>query len=142
MKGIKVTFKHNMPKKTQEADTKFMLNSAIWLNKVANSFRNRILLGMQQTPKGETSERYNPRRTVQSSIVGNPPAIDTGRLASSITIKRAFPSVTPKAEVFTTVKYAVPLEQSLMRYFMSKESKAWQNTQKYMLTISKQLRIK
>ena len=91
---------------------------------------------------GVVYKRYNPRRTVQSSIVGKPQAIDTGRLASSITIKRAFPSVTPKAEVFTTVKYAVPLEQSLMRYFMSKESKAWQNTQKYMLKISKQLRIK
>lgn len=38
----------------------------------------------QGSKTGETYEKYSPRRTHQASAPGQPPASDTGRLASSI----------------------------------------------------------
>ena len=38
---------------------------------------------------GQVYEKYNPRRTHRASAAGQPPATDTGRLASSITQERS-----------------------------------------------------
>ena len=38
---------------------------------------------------GTVYEKYNPRRTHRASAAGQPPATDTGRLASSITQERS-----------------------------------------------------
>ncbi|QDP61062.1 MAG: hypothetical protein Tp1123DCM1511741_51 [Prokaryotic dsDNA virus sp.] len=139
--GLKVKFQSKLKAKTAMAETQFMMNSALFLNNICNSFRNEILMGMNKSTGGITRQLYNPRRVHTASVKGNPPAIDTGRLANSISIKRAFPSVTPKGEVYTKVEYAVPLEKDMKRYFMGKESQAWKNTKLKMKSQYRKIKI-
>jgi len=51
----------------------------------ANEVRNEAITSITQNPRaGETVKRYNPSRTIRISKEGDPPASDTGFLASNI----------------------------------------------------------
>jgi len=131
---VKVEIKSKIKQKTDKAVDLYDQKTAIYLNKVANMYRNYIVIGMQQTAKGG---RIYGKRKHEASLPDNPPAIDTGRLVSSISLHRAMPYMAKKeATVFTDVKYANILEQSfakggLQRYFMGKESRAFKQAEQY-----------
>ena len=51
----------------------------------ANEVRNTAIKSILQNPRaGDTTTRYNPTRTIRISKEGDPPASDTGFLASNI----------------------------------------------------------
>ena len=50
---------------------------------------NHARTAVQGGGGGQVYEKYNPRRTHRASAAGQPPATDTGRLASSITQERS-----------------------------------------------------
>ena len=51
----------------------------------ANEVRNTAIKSIVQNPRaGDTTTRYNPTRTIRISKEGDPPASDTGFLASNI----------------------------------------------------------
>lgn len=51
----------------------------------ANEVRNEAITSINQNPRaGDTVTRYNPKRTIRISKEGDPPASDTGFLASNI----------------------------------------------------------
>ena len=50
---------------------------------------NHARSAVQGGGSGQVYEKYNPRRTHRASAAGQPPATDTGRLASSITQERS-----------------------------------------------------
>lgn len=129
---VKVKVESKIKQKTDKALDLYDMKTAGYLNKVANMFKNHIMLGMQQTAKGG---RVYGKRKHEASLKDNPPAIDTGTLVNSFfveiaTKKRHFSAVQ------TRVNYANILEQSfarggLQRPFMGKESQAFKDTQKF-----------
>lgn len=133
---VKVTIKSKMKQKTDKALDLYDMRTAGYLNKVANMFRNHIMIGMQRTPKGgrfyKVSKTGKPH---QASLKDNPPAVNTGRLVNSFFIELATKNRHFSA-VQTRVNYANILEQSfarggLQRPFMGKESQAFKDTQKF-----------
>ena len=51
----------------------------------SNEVRNEAISSITQNPRAGTTEtRYNPKRTIRISKEGDPPASDTGFLASNI----------------------------------------------------------
>ena len=83
-----------------------LLDKEVFLtaNYAAKVSRDSIKRGIKT---GTTYEKYKPRRTHRASAKGEPPATDTGRLASSITQERTGHA---EAEVGSTVKYSKFLE--------------------------------
>lgn len=63
---------------------------------------------MRGAKSGREYEKYNPRRTHRASAPGQPPAADTGRLASSVRWNISGDGL--EAEVGTDVKYGAYLE--------------------------------
>ena len=73
----------------------------------ALELRTNIVKGYHSGDKlGETYQLYNPRRTHQASAPDQPPASDTGRLASSVT----YVTRKMRAVVETLVPYGAWLE--------------------------------
>ncbi len=87
-------------------DAKGRVSSA--LEATGIELRGEIVKKYQRGPAtGTVYEKYEPRRTHQSSAPGEAPATDTGRLANSVLFKRTGPLA---VEVFTDVEYGPWLE--------------------------------
>lgn len=54
------------------------------IGRAGNLVRNTAIQSIQSGGSGEVYEKYNPRRTHKASAAGQPPATDTGFLASNI----------------------------------------------------------
>ena len=138
---ISVKISNTIPKATKEAEQLITRNAVRHVNRVANYFRNEIEKDMRNTPKtGNEYKRGN--KTHIASSEGNPPAIDTGRLVSSITVRPATAfGKTPTAKVSTNVEYSQYLEIVYNRPFMSKESKAFNKTRIFANKIAKTIMV-
>lgn len=71
-----------------------------------------VKMYQRSTPTGRVYEKFNPRRTHRASAPGEPPATDTGRLASSVRYKKVAQG---SAEVDTQVEYGAWLEFGTLR---------------------------
>ena len=137
---ISIKVESNFAKNADVILKKYQVNASRHVNRVLNNFRRDITLGMRNTPKtGNTYERGNKTHTASSE--GNPPAIDTGRLVSSIQIKPSTPSIKPVGKVFTNVEYSQMLELYMGRPFMGKESKAYQQAKAFSKKMSKDIKV-
>ena len=142
---ISVRISNTIPKATKEAEQLITRNAVRHVNRVANYFRTQILLGMKRTPKtgNEYPRGKKGKKTHIASSEGNPPAIDTGRLSSSITVRPATAfGKTPTAKVSTNVEYSQYLEMVYNRPFMSKDSKAFNLARIYANKIAKTIMVK
>jgi hypothetical protein len=139
---ISVKISNTIPKATKEAEQLITRNAVRHVNRVANYFRNEITKDMRNTPKtGNTYTKKDGKKHIASSE-GNPPAIDTGRLVSSITVRPATAfGKTPTAKVSTNVEYSQYLEMVYNRPFMSKESKAFNKTRIFANKIAKTIMV-
>jgi len=131
---VKVKVESKIKQKTDKALDLYDMKTAGYLNKVANMFRNHIMLGMQQTPKDGKSY-IRGGKVHRASTKDNPPAIDTGRLVNSFFVEPATKNRHFSA-VQTRVSYANILEQSfarggLQRPFMGEESQAFKDTKQF-----------
>ena len=139
---ISVRISNKISKATKEAEQLITRNAVRHVNRVANYFRNEVMKDMRNTPKtGNTYKRGKKTHTASSE--GNPPAIDTGRLVSSITMRPATAfGKTPTAKVSTNVEYSQYLELVYNRPFMSKESKAFDKARIFANKIAKTIMVK
>ena len=139
---ISVKISNTNPKATKEAEQLITRNAVKHVNRVANYFRNEITKDMRNTPKtGNTYTKKDGKKHIASSE-GNPPAIDTGRLVGSITVRPATAfGKTPTAKVSTNVEYSQYLEMVYNRPFMSKESKAFNKTRIFANKIAKTIMV-
>ena len=139
---ISVKISNTIPKATKEAEQLITRNAVRHVNRVANYFRNEITKDMRNTPKtGNTYTKKDGKKHIASSK-GNPPAIDTGRLVGSITVRPATAfGKTPTAKVSTNVEYSQYLEMVYNRPFMSKESKAFNKTRIFANKIAKTIMV-
>ena len=139
---ISVKISNTIPKATKEAEQLITRNAVRHVNRVANYFRNEITKDMRNTPKtGNTYTKKDGKKHIASSE-GNPPAIDTVRLVSSITVRPATAfGKTPTAKVSTNVEYSQYLEIVYNRPFMSKESKALNKTRIFANKIAKTIMV-
>ena len=139
---ISVKISNTIPKATKEAEQLITRNAVKHVNRVANYFRNEITKDMRNTPKtGNTYTKKDGKKHIASSE-GNPPAIDTGRLVGSITVRPATAfGKTPTAKVSTNVEYSQYLEMVYNRPFMSKESKAFNKTRIFANKIAKTIMV-
>lgn len=71
-----------------------------------------VKMYQRSTPTGRVYKKSSPRRTHRASAPGEPPATDTGRLASSVRYKKVAQG---SAEVDTQVKYGAWLEFGTLR---------------------------
>jgi HK97 gp10 family phage protein len=79
------------------------------VNSITNEVRNIAVRSILQNSRGGgISKRYNPKRTVNVSKAGNPPASDTGFLASNISSKIDADKL--GAEVISNADYSEALE--------------------------------
>jgi len=137
---ISVKVQSNFAKKADVVLKKYQVNASRHVNRVLNNFRRDITMNMRNTPKtGNTYERGGKTHTASSA--GNPPAIDTGRLVSSIQTKPSSPSIKPVGKVFTNVEYAQMLELYMDRAFMGKESKAYKQAKEFSRKIAKDIKV-
>lgn len=106
---IKVTVK-SLNKKGYDSYVKsFERSLKDKLNTSANLVRNTAVQSIMSGAKGgEVYEKYNPRRTHRSSSAGEPPASDTGFLASNIAVKIVDGGFT--ANVESRASYSIFLE--------------------------------
>ena len=146
---IKVTVTSSIHRQTTEAMKLYDSNTQRHLDRVANELRNQVLRGMKTTKKQSVGySRGKGKKLHYPSVVGSPPAIDTGRLINSIHIVKAMPFQTGdehSASVFTNVWYAINLEQGNMvgkRPFMGEESQAYKNAKQYARDIASDISIK
>ena len=139
---ISVKISNTIPKATKEAEQLITRNAVKHVNRVANYFRNEITKDMRNTPKtGNTYTKKDGKKHIASSE-GNPPAIDTGRLVGSFTVRPATAfGKTPTAKVSTNVEYSQYLEMVYNRPFMSKESKAFNKTRIFANKIAKTIMV-
>ena len=139
---ISVKISNTIPKATKEAEQLITRNAVRHVNRVANYFRNEITKDMRNTPKtGNTYTKKDGKKHIASSE-GNPPAIDTGRLVGSITVRPATAfGKTPTAKVSTNVEYSQYLEMVYNRPFMSKESKAFNKARIFANKIAKTIMV-
>ncbi len=78
------------------------------INGTAQAVRTNAVRSIQRGPAtGETYEKYKPRRTHTASAPGEAPQTDTGRLASSVSVRE---SGNLAAYVFTPLEYGKHLE--------------------------------
>ena len=139
--GIQVQISNTTPKDIKKADQLITRNAIRHVNRVANHFRNLITLGMRNTPK--TGREYKRgKKTHIASSAGNPPAIDSTRLVSSIAVSPAtgFGKI-PTAKVKTNVEYAERLELIMDRAFMGRDSKAYNLTRIFANKIAKTIMV-
>jgi hypothetical protein len=138
---ISIKVESNFAKNADVILRKYQVNASRHVNRVLNTFKRDIQLGMKNTPKtGNTYERGG--KTHIASSAGNPPAMDTSRLVSSIQIKPSTPSIKPVGKVFTNVEYSQMLELYMDRPFMGKESKAYQQAKAFSKKMSKDIKVK
>ena len=138
---ISIKVESNFAKNADVILRKYQVNATRHVNRVLNTFKRDIQLGMKNTPKtGNTYERGG--KTHIASSAGNPPAMDTSRLVSSIQIKPSTPSIKPVGKVFTNVEYSQMLELYMDRPFMGKESKAYQQAKAFSKKMSKDIKVK
>ena len=138
---ISIKVESNFAKKADVVLKKYQVNASRHVNRVLNTFKRDIQLGMRNTPK--TGNVY-PRGTSEphiASSAGNPPALDTSRLVNSIQIKPSSPSIKPVGKVFTNVEYAQMLELYMDRPFMGKESKAYQQAKAFSKKMAKDIKV-
>ena len=82
---IKVTVTSSIHRQTTEAMKLYDSNTQRHLDRVANELRNQVLRGMKTTKKQSVGySRGKGKKLHYPSVVGSPPAIDTGRLINSI----------------------------------------------------------
>ena len=137
---ISVKVQYNFAKKADVVLKKYQVNASRHVNRVINNFRRDITMNMRNTPKtGNTYERGGKTHTASSA--GNPPAIDTGRLVSSIQTKPSSPSIKPVGKVFTNVEYSQMLELYMDRAFMGKESKAYKQAKAFSRKMAKDIKV-
>lgn len=143
---IKVTVTSSMEKQISEAVKLYDQNTQRHLDRVANHLRNQIIKRMKSTAKQSVGYPRGKKMHYPSKV-GNPPAIDTGRLVNSIHVTRAMPfknGDTHSSSVSTNVWYARKLEEGVgvgARPFMGEESQAFQNTEKYAEGIASDISI-
>ncbi len=138
--GISVQIDSKIDQNRKKLDKLFMQNAVRHVNRVAVYFQNEVKRGMQRTPK--TGEKYRKGKKIHiASSEGNPPAIDTGRLVSSILVSNATGlGAVPVAKVKTNVEYAYTLDKgNLNRPFMSKNSTAYQKARLFSQKIMKNM---
>tara|TARA_Y100000004_G_scaffold54130_2_gene60290 strand:- start:6298 stop:6783 length:486 start_codon:yes stop_codon:yes gene_type:complete len=140
---ISIQVSTNIDKNLKQADELYTQNAVRHINRVANFFRNAVLLSMQQT-KTRTDDPVR-RGGVEHfpSLEGNPPAIDTGRLASSIKVKPANKLQNNRfsATIETPIEYAKFLEEKRNRPFMKKGSIGYNKASDFAKKIQKQISI-
>ena len=137
---ISVKVQSNFAKNADTILKKYQVNASRHVNRVLNNFRRDITMNMRNTPKtGNTYERGG--KTHIASSAGNPPAIDTGRLVSSIQTKPSSPSIKPVGKVFTNVEYSQMLELYMDRAFMGKESKAYKQAKAFSRKMTKDIKV-
>ena len=137
---ISVKVQSNFAKKADVILKIYQVNASRHVNRVLNNFRRDITMNMRNTPKtGNTYERGG--KTHIASSAGNPPAIDTGRLVSSIQTKPSSPSIKPVGKVFTNVEYSQMLELYMDRAFMGKESKAYKQAKAFSRKMAKDIKV-
>ena len=139
---ISVKISNTIPKATKEAEQLITRNAVRHVNRVANYFRNELTKDMRNPPNtGTTYTKKDGKKHIASSE-GNPPAIDTGRVGGSITVRPATAfGKTPTAKVSTNVEYSQYLEMVYNRPFMSKESKAFNKTRIFANKIAKTIMV-
>ena len=137
---ISVKVQSNFAKNAETILKKYQVNASRHVNRVLNNFRRDITLGMTNTPKTGNEYKRGGKTHIASSE-GNPPAIDTGRLVSSIQIKPSSPSIKPVGKVFTNVEYSQLLELYKDRPFMGKKSKAYQQAKAFSRKMAKDIKV-
>ena len=79
------------------------------VNKATNEVRNIAVTSILRNPRaGAQVTRYNPQRTIRVSKEGDPPASDTGFLASNISAKISGDRL--EGEVISNADYSEALE--------------------------------
>ena len=138
--GISVQINSKIDQKRKKLDKLFTQNAIRHVNRVAVYFQNEIKRGMQKTPKTGNIYPRGKKKHIASSE-GNPPAIDTGRLVSSILVSNATGmGDRPVAKVKTNVEYAYTLDKGkLNRPFMSDRSTAYQKARLFSQKIMKNI---
>ena len=82
---FKILNKSNFNKKMDMRFKKTLENIKRTVRITANDVRNTAVTSILQNPRaGDSVTRYNPTRTIRISKEGDPPASDTGFLASNI----------------------------------------------------------
>jgi len=82
---LKVINKSDFDKGLDLKQAKVLYNIKKIVRVTANDVRNTAVESILQNPRaGDTVTRYNPKRTIRISKEGDPPAGDTGFLASNI----------------------------------------------------------
>ena len=82
---LKVVNKSDFDKGLDLKQAKVLSNIKKIVRVTANDVRNTAVRSILQNPRaGDTVTRYNPKRTIRISKEGDPPAGDTGFLASNI----------------------------------------------------------
>ena len=82
---LKVVNKSDFDKGLDLKQAKVLYNIKKIVRVTANDVRNTAVESILQNPRaGDTVTRYNPKRTIRISKEGDPPAGDTGFLASNI----------------------------------------------------------
>jgi len=82
---LKVVNKSEFDKGLDLKQAKVLYNIKKIVRVTANDVRNTAVESILQNPRaGDTVTRYNPKRTIRISKEGDPPAGDTGFLASNI----------------------------------------------------------
>ena len=82
---MRITNKPNFDRNINDISKKTLRNLQRAVRISANDVRNEAITSINSNPRagGETT-RYNPKRTIRISKEGDPPASDTGFLASNI----------------------------------------------------------
>jgi len=82
---LKILNKSQFDKKMNTRIQKTLKNIKRTVRVTSNEVRNTAITSILNNPRaGETTTRYNPTRTIRISKEGDPPASDTGFLASNI----------------------------------------------------------
>ena len=111
------------------------------INTIANEIRNIAVTSILQNPRaGAKVTRYNPKRTINISRAGDPPASDLGFLANQIVVK--IDANGYGADIISNAKYSEALEfgtiKMAARPFM--QPAAEQSRKKYEQQLTKAIR--
>jgi HK97 gp10 family phage protein len=107
--GVKIDVKSLNPRGYKNYGNSLRKQIKNKMNIAGNLVRNTAVQSIMSGGKsGKVYEKYNPRRTHRSSAAGQPPASDTGFLASNIALKITEGGMV--AEVESRAKYSIFLE--------------------------------